>query len=187
MRRLVLNIMLTLDGYYAAPDGGLDWHRADAEHDAYANEQIMSGKTLVFGRKTYEGMAEFWTSEAAQSEDAGVTTGMNELEKFVFSRTLERADWQNTRLFRGDAVAEMARLKQDDGPDMVILGSGNLAQSLAQAGLIDEFQLLLNPVLIGDGLRLFEPNAHLQDLDLVHCKTRKSGLVELYYRPSLPV
>ena len=184
MRRLVLFNMVTLDGYFAGPAGEIDWHRVDSEFNDFAVEQLNSAGSLIFGRLTYEIMASYWPTTQAIDDDPLVAKKMNNIPKFVFSRTLDQVDWENTRLVKNDAAAEVAKLKQQAGGDLFIFGSANLASSLTRHGLIDEYRLMVNPVLLGNGQPLFENLDHRLSLNLVRTKTFRSGNVLLYYRPS---
>ena len=155
----------------------IDWFPADQEFFDYAKEMLRSVDTILFGRKTYELMAAYWPS--AKDEIAGK---MNNLPKIVFSRTLKKAEWKNTRLISGDATAEVSKLKQQPGRDMVILGSASLASSLLQRGLIDEYRVIISPVLIGSGNPLFPRITQRLKLTLKHAKVLGSGVVILYYQ-----
>lgn len=184
MRKLVLFNMITLDGYFAGPAGEIDWHHVDPEFNDFAIEQLSSAGGLIFGRLTYEIMASYWPTSQAIDDDPLVAKKMNNIPKFVFSRTLDQVDWENTRLVKNDAAAEVAKLKQHAGGDLFIFGSANLASSLTRHGLIDEYRLMVNPVLLGKGRPLFENLDHRLSLNLVKTKTFRLGNILLYYRPS---
>ena len=122
---------------------------------------------LVFGRITYEMMASYWPTPMALQNSPAVAKGMNDMQKIVFSRTLDHASWSNTKLVKGDLPEEIRKMKKEAGPDMVILGSGSIVSQLAQESLIDEYQIALCPVVLGNGRTLFdgsetkiEPQAH---------------------------
>lgn len=151
MSRLSVFNLVTLDGYFAGPGGDISWHNVDPEFQELANEASNSGNRLLFGRVTYELMAAYWPTPEAIKDDPVVARGMNSAEKIVFSRTLKNVDWNNTRLVTDDMLAEVRRLKQGSGKDLTILGSGSIVAQLAQEGLIDEFEILLNPVVLGQG------------------------------------
>lgn len=179
MRKLIFCNLVTVDGFFEGPGGDISWHYNDDEHTEYARKILSQVDTLIFGKRTYELMADFWPSPAAWAEP--ISQRMNELNKVVFSRTLERADWQNTRLVRGDAAEEMRQLKKQAGKDMAILGSAKLGSSLINSGLVDEYQLLVNPILLGRGRPLFEGLHEKHRLKLSRNHVRKNGVVELYY------
>ncbi|MEW9573178.1 dihydrofolate reductase family protein [Rhodanobacter sp. Si-c] len=187
MRRLIAFEMLTLDGCYAGTDGDLGWARRrerDAEWDAYVQGNADSGGELVFGRVTYQMMASWWpTPEAAQHEPL-LAERMNTRPKFVCSRTLHEATWNNTTLLRGEAAPRLQALKREPGTNLVILGSGRLVSALAQAGLIDEYQLVINPVALGQrGRPLFGALDRGMDLRLTQSRRFGNGNMLLCYEP----
>lgn len=184
MRRLSVFEHLSLDGYFVDAHGDMRWaYRPDPdpEWDAYVAGNASGDATLVLGRVTYDLMQSYWPTPMAMEQNPVVAKRMNALSKFVFSRTLDKASWENTRLMKGDAVEEMRKLKGGRGEDMVILGSGSLVAQFAAAGLIDVYQLVVNPRALGAGRTLF---AGLQKpLGLKLTKTRKfnNGNVVLEY------
>jgi dihydrofolate reductase len=183
MRKLSVFNLMTLDGYIAGPGGDISWHNVDEEFQELANGASNSGNTLLFGRVTYELMAGFWPTPEAMTTDPVVAAGMNKAEKIVFSRTLKRADWNNTRLVKDDMPGEVRRLKQGAGKDLTVLGSGSIVAQLAEEGLIDEYQVLLNPVVLGSGKTMFEGLKHRLALKLVRTRTFGNGNVLLTYVP----
>jgi len=147
---------VTVDGYFAGEDGDLSWAHAapqDAGWRTFVADNAKGGGTLLFGRITYELMASYWPTAEAKKNDPAVAEGMNGLPKVVFSRTLDQASWSNSRLVRSDPVAAVRAMKQEPGKDMVLLGSGSIVSQLAQARLIDEYQIVVNPVVLGRGGR----------------------------------
>ena len=184
MRKLTVFNLMTLDGYIAGEGGDISWHNVDEEFQELAKAASNSGNTLLFGRVTYELMAGFWPTPEAIRTDPIVAAGMNKSEKIVFSRTLQKADWNNTRLVKDDMLAEVRRLKQGSGKDLTVLGSGSIVAQLAQEGLIDEYQVLLNPVVIGKGKTMFEGLKNRLALKLVRTRTFGNGNVLLTYVPA---
>lgn len=178
MRRLLVSNLMSLDGFFEGPNKEIDWFFVDDEFLAYAREMLRSVDTILFGRTTYEHMAGYWPN-AAKDE---IAEKMNGLSKIVFSSTLDRADWNNSRLVKGDVAKEVAKLKQQSGKDMVVLGSAMLASSLLEAGMIDEYRVILNPILIGGGTPLFKRVKNKLRLKLEKTKLLKSGVVVLYYQ-----
>jgi dihydrofolate reductase len=178
MRRLIVSNLMSLDGFFEGPSQQLDWCVLDEEFFAYSEDMLRSVDTIVFGRVTYQHMAAYWPT-APKDE---IADKMNNLPKIVFSRTLQKADWSNSRLLKGDAAEEIAKLKQQPGKDMVILGSATLASSLLQTGLIDEYRVILNPILIGAGHLLFKDIKDRIRLKLQGTKLLGSGVIVLYYR-----
>ncbi|HSA94903.1 MAG TPA: dihydrofolate reductase family protein [Acidobacteriota bacterium] len=184
MRELTVFNLVTLDGYFAGPGGDISWHNVDEEFQGLANAASNSGATLLFGRVTYELMARYWPTPEAIKEDPVVARGMNSAEKIVFSRTLQSVDWNNTRLVKDDLLPEVRRLKQGTGKGLTILGSGSLVSQLAQERLIDRFEILLNPVVLGRGKSMFEGVKDRFSLRLTRSRTFKNGNVLLNYEPA---
>jgi len=173
--------MVTVDGYFEGTKSwDIGWHDIGwgDELDRLGIEQTNAADMILFGRVTYEGMAAYWP--AATDAVAGI---MNRIPKVVFSKTLQRADWNNTRLVRDDAEREVSRLKQQPGKDMLIFGSAKLSASLTRAGLIDEYRLGLNPVALGAGTPLFKEGLKMK---LLEARPLKTGCVVLRYEPVLP-
>jgi len=183
MRKLILFMLTSLDGYYEGPGHSIDWHNVDAEFNEFAIAQLNSVDMLIFGRVTYELMAEYWPKPEAARNDPVTAAGMNRLPKIVFSRTLSSVTWQNTRLVHEYVVEELTSLKAQPGKDLIIFGSSDLAVSLIPHGLIDEFRIMLNPVALGGGKPLFKGMEGRLNLELFNTRTFKSGNVLLYYRP----
>lgn len=187
MHRLIAFEMLTLDGCYAGTDGDLDWARRrerDAEWDAYVQGNADSGGELVFGRVTYQMMASWWPTPAAAKDEPLLAERMNARPKFVCSRTLHEATWNNTTLLQGDAASRLQALKREPGTNLVILGSGGLVATLARAGLIDEYQLVIIPVVLGQrGRSLFGGLERGMDLHLARSRSFSNGNMLLCYEP----
>lgn len=183
MRKVIASEFVTLDGYFSGPNGELDWHNVDEEFNEWAIELIESIDTMLFGRVTYEGMASYWPTPLATTDDPIVAGKMNSTHKIVFSKTLKQADWENTTLVAGDAADEIAKLKQQPGKDMVIYGSGTLVSSLAARGLVDEFRVFVNPVVLGSGVPLFQGMSERVNLRLTGTRVFTSGNVLLCYEP----
>jgi dihydrofolate reductase len=183
MRKLGVFNLVTLDGYFSGQGGDISWHRVDPEFQEYAEKNSTSGNTLLFGRVTYEITASYWPSPEALKDDPVVAKGMNSSPKIVFSRTLRKADWANTRLVKNDLLGEIRKLKQQSGKDLTILGSGSIVKQLAPAGLIDEYQILLNPVVLGKGKTMFEGVESKLTLKLTKTRTFGNGNVLLCYEP----
>ena len=183
MRKITVFNFVTLNGYYKGPNGDISWHRHGEEENEFAAGNLKSGGILLFGRVTYEMMASYWPTPAAAENDPAVAEGMNKAEKIVFSRTLKKAEWNNTRLIKDNIVEEIKKMKQTPGEDMVLLGSGSILTQLAEKGLIDEYQIMVDPVVIGGGTPILKDIRHKLDLKLTKTKTFKSGVVLLCYQP----
>jgi dihydrofolate reductase len=187
MRKLISFTHISLDGFFTSEKGDISWaHKPhdDTEWGAFVKENASSGGTLLFGRRTYDIMASYWPSPMASQNDPVVAKNMNECHKIVFSRTLEKADWQNTQLLNGNLVEEARKLKQEAKQDMAILGSGSIVSQLADAGLIDEIQLVIDPLVLGKGKPLFSGLNRRLDLELINSRTFKNSCVVLTYVPA---
>ena len=186
MRNVIVFVNLTADGYLAGPNGELDWAHKDpddAEWNAFVAENAKGGGALLFGRKTYEMMAGYWPTPMAAQQNPVVAERMNALPKFVVSRTLDQAAWSNTVVLKGDLVAATRKLKDTIGPDIAILGSGSIVTQLAQAKLIDGFQIVVCPLVLGPSKRLFDGVRHPLNLSLTGTREFKNGSVLLNYAP----
>ncbi|HEY1250469.1 MAG TPA: dihydrofolate reductase family protein [Thermoanaerobaculia bacterium] len=184
MRRLSVFESVTLDGYFTGRDGDLSWAHAGADDPEFG--RFIAGNasgegTLLFGRKTYEMMVAYWPTPAAAKNDPKVAEGMNHMTKHVFSRSLENASWSHTTVMKGDLGHEVVDLKEGAATDLVILGSGSLVAQLAGTGLIDEYQLVVCPVVLGGGRTLFEGLAKRLDLRLTESRAFANGKVFLRY------
>lgn len=182
MRKLITFNMVTLDGFFEGPNGEIDWHNADnQEFNEFAIEQTGSFDTLLFGRKTYQMMASYWPTEIVINSDPLVADLMNRLSKIVFSRSLQIAEWNNTRLIRENAQKEIMNLKSQPGKDMAIFGSANLISTLMD--VIDEHRVMVNPILLGRGHPLFKNSDNQLRLKLINVRPFDSGNVLLSYQP----
>jgi dihydrofolate reductase len=178
MRKLIVFNQVSLDGFIADANGDMSWaHKSDPEWIAFTSGNAKGGGELCFGRKTYDQMAGFWPSAEAKKTMPEVAKGMNELPKVVFSKKMRKAEWNNTRVFK-DAVAGMKKLKAEQGHDLVIMGSGTVVADLAAAGLVDTWQLAVNPVMLGSGKK---QNASELSLKLAGVRKFKNGNVVLTY------
>lgn len=176
-------ISLSLDGCYADAHGDMSWaHTQDAEQAEFTAQNAKGGSGLLFGRITYEMMASFWPSPQAAEMMPDVAASMNALPKFVISRTLKSADWNNTLVLSGDLVGEVKRLKAS-GPDLTILGSGSIVAQLATAGLLDSLDVMLIPVSLGGGKRLFDGMPRSLGWVREDVRQFSNGNVFLRYRP----
>jgi dihydrofolate reductase len=183
MRKLIVANMVTADGFFAGPNGEIDWHNVDDEFNDYAIDFLNSIDTLIFGRVTYQGMASYWPTPVGTTDDPIVAGHMNRLRKIVLSRTLESAEWNNTTLVKDDAATAVAHLKQQPGKDMAIFGSGSVVSAFTQLGLIDEYRIIVNPVILGSGRSMFSGNTRELKLQLVQARPFRSGNVLLLYQP----
>ena len=186
MRKLIVFNHVSLDGYFADANGDMSFaHKdnQDAEWNAFVAGNASGGGMLLFGRITYELMASFWPTPFAAESMPVVAEQMNNLSKVVFSRTLDKASWNNTKLVKGDLTDEIRKMKKEPGEDMVILGSGSIVSQLAQHGLIDEYQIVVNPVALGKGRTMFDGIKEKLPLKLTKTRTFGNGNVLLCYEP----
>jgi dihydrofolate reductase len=176
---------VSLDGYFVDGNGDMSWaHKRDAEWNAFVTENAGSDSELVFGRTTYQMMAGYWPTSQAIQASPRVAERMNQTRKVVFSRTLDTAAWNNTTLVKGDMAASMRRMKKEPGKPMVILGSGSIVSQMAQEGLIDEFQIVLNPLVLGEGRTYFDGINGRLNLTLAKTRAFGNGNVLLCYTPA---
>src|SRR2546428_14125521 len=199
MRRLVMFNWLTADGCFAGPDGNLDWVVPDEEQARAAAAAIAGVDTVLFGRRTYERFERFWRHAlddsatvpdphrpgARSREHRAIAAALNELTKLVFSRTLNEVTWHNARLVRDLDPRAIEAMKRQPGKDMMIFGSGSIVSQLTQHGLIDEYQFVVSPILLGGGRSLLSGVSKSSRLDLLEARKYKSGNVKLRYaRPN---
>ena len=183
MRKVFLFNMTTLDGFFEGPNQDISWHHADEEFNEFAIDQLNEIGTLLFGRITYQVMESYWPTDLAVSNDPVVAGLMNRLPKIVFSRTLEKAEWNNSRLVKENVAEEVLKLKAQPGKDIAIFGSSDLAVTLAEQSLIDEYRIIVNPVFLGNGTALLKGIRDKLNLKFLNARIFKSGNVLLYYAP----
>ncbi|MCL5069050.1 MAG: dihydrofolate reductase family protein [Thaumarchaeota archaeon] len=200
MRKIIWSVMTSLDGFVAGPSGEFDWPLADEEFEQTALDLLNSVDFIMFGRVTYQMMANYWpiaitnptgvlnsngTKIAVPTEatkpHTEIAHRMNTLTKIVFSRTLEQVEWNNSRLVREIVPAEIMRLELQPGKDIVIYGSTGVASTMTELGLIDEYRIFVNPIVLGKGKPLFKDVNERKKLKLLSTKTFNSGVVGLYY------
>jgi dihydrofolate reductase len=184
MRRLIVFNHISLDGYFTGENGNFRWTHAgsdDPEYTAFVAGNASGNGQLIFGRTTYDLMAGYWPTAMAEQQNPLVAKGMNNMQKVVFSRTMEKALWNNTKLVKTDIVGEIRKMKNEPGPGMVIMGSGSIISQLAPAQVIDEYQLLLNPVALGKGRTIFDGMDKMLSLKLISARTFQNGKIFLRY------
>src|ERR1700741_770548 len=151
MRKLFVFNQVTVDGYFTDEKGDISWAKEnkDAEFQEFVAQNASGEGELMFGRITYELMASYWPTPMARENDPIVADAMNKMPKVVFSRTLAKPSWNNSKVVKGDIFEEVRTMKNENGPDMVIFGSGTIIAQLAPHGLIDEYELVVFPVVLG--------------------------------------
>jgi dihydrofolate reductase len=188
MRKIVTTTWITLDGYIAGPNEAMDWVIVDDEMGQYEDEVVSAADTLLLGRVTYESFSGSWPhvpdNPDASAGEREYARKLNAMRKVVFSTTLGGADWNNSTVVREVAPEDIEKLKQEPGRDMLIYGSATLIRTLTNQGLIDEYQLLVHPVILGAGKPLFADITSGQKLELVKTRPFASGVIGLYYRPA---
>lgn len=183
MRKLTAFNFLTLNGFYKGPHNDIGWHKHGEEEGEYSARSLEPGNILLFGRATYEMMEGFWPTPQAYAYDPVVAAGMNNAEKIVFSSTMKTASWSNTRVIGAGIVEETRKMKQTPGRNMTILGSGSIITQFAEAGLIDSYEIMIDPVVLGEGTPLFKGMKAPLDLRLTGSRVFKSGTILLCYEP----
>lgn len=185
MRKLLVSNLISLDGYLAASDGDLSWFGVGPDFFAYVNKMMPTLGMLLFGRVTYQMMAGYWPDPANTHDNALVADAMNQLPKLVASRTLKQAGWGSwdNATVTADPVHKVRELKTQPGKDLMIFGSGGLVSALADAGLIDEYRLMMNPVILGEGIPMFRGMQRRVNLELVSSEVFDKKMVMLTYRP----
>lgn len=194
MKKLVIGMFLTLDGVMQAPGdpqedteggfkhGGWQIPYFDADAGSIMGEMIATVDALLLGRVTYQGFAAYWPHAPKDDPMARI---MNSLPKYVVSTTLDKVEWNNSTLLKGNVAEEIAKLKQQPGSGyLLVVGSGKLAQTLMQLGLVDEYILWIHPLVLGSGKHLFADGIGPMNLKLVDTKTTGSGIVVLTYQPA---
>jgi len=185
MRRLLAFNHVSVDGYFVDGRGDMSWARAnsdDTEWNAFVAANAVGQGPLLFGRVTYDLMAGYWPTPMARHHGS-VAESMNSRPKVVFSRTLKEASWANTRLMSGDLCEEVRRMKLEEGEGMTIFGSGIVIAQLAGEGLIDEYQFVLNPIVLGAGRTTFEGVSKRLAMKQTGCRAFTNGNVLLTYVP----
>ena len=181
MRKLKLQVQMTVDGYIAGINGEMDWTTRDWDDKLkkYVGEITEPVDCIILGRKLAQGFIPYWASHPEQEG----ADKFNSTKKFVFTKTLEKSEWDNTVLAKGDLVEEIAKLKKQDGQDIIAYGGATFVSALIKHGLIDEFHLFINPTAIGNGMSIFKELDGKQDLALVKSTSFDCGIVVLNYEP----
>ncbi|WP_458207336.1 dihydrofolate reductase family protein [Haladaptatus sp. NG-SE-30] len=179
-RNLIVSEFLTLDGVVEAPE---EWSFAffSEEQQEYKHDELFGSGALLLGRTTYESFADAWPD---RTDETGFADRMNSLPKYVVSTSLAEAEWNNSTIIDGDVAEAVAALKQEDGQDILVNGSGELVDTLVEHDLVDEYRLMVHPIVQGSGKRLFEGATAPTTMNLVDTEAFSSGVVVLTYEPS---
>lgn len=187
MRKLVLLMHTSLDGFVAGPNGEMDWIKFDDELWDYVGKVTDEADTALYGRVTYGMMESYWPTAAedpgASRHDIHHANWVNNALKIVFSGSLKKTDWKNTRIEK-DIKAAVTRLKNEPGKDILVIGSASIVHALMELDLIDDYWINVNPVILGAGMPLFRNVKHRTNLQLVNSKAFNCGVVGLQYKVS---
>jgi dihydrofolate reductase len=183
MRKVLLQMQMSLDGFVGTADGNVDWAfpSFDDEFAQWGVESLWAAGVHVIGGVTGKGLAEYWPSPT-EERDLPFAPPMNEIPKVVFSKTLARLDWNQTRIAKGELGEEIDALKREDGKPILVHGGASFARSLATLGLIDEYHLMVHPVVVGEGQSIFPAFERPLRLELIQARPFKSGCVLKVYR-----
>ena len=188
MRKIKLQMQITVDSFVAGPNGEMDWMALPWTEDinAYVDEIFSSVDTIVLGRKLAEGFIPYWAGIAANPDDPEFISGkrFTDTSKVVFTKTLDQSAWDNTVLAKDNLVDEITKLKNQDGKDIIAYGGATFVSSLIKHGLIDEYYLFINPTAIGNGLTIFSELGNNENLTLVKSSSFDCGIVALHYLPA---
>ena len=186
MRKVILDTIISLDGYYTSPKSEIDWFEFDKEEIEWSKQILRRVDTMLYGRITYQEFSEFWpkASPSPDGFDSEIIGQLNGLQKVVFSRTLQEAKWRPAILIRENPVDTVAKLKRESGRDMVIVGSGTLVSALSRNDLIDEYRIRIRPIILGAGKPLFTDEQKRHKLRLVSSREFSNGVVALHYEPA---
>lgn len=186
MRKIVVFNLISIDGYFAGEDGNIDWHNADDEFNKFGVEQTKTFGTIIFGRTTYQLFESYWPvvlkDPKTSPDDLEIAQTIENAEKIVFSKSLTDVTWKNTKLFHEINPEEVKKWKESNDKDMVIFGSGTIVQAFTKLGLIDEYRMLVNPVILGKGKPMFKDVDQMK-LKLINTRTFGNGNVLLSYTP----
>ena len=186
MKKLTSYTFISLNGFYKGNYEDISWHTHGAEESEHAKEGLAGNNILLFGRKTYEMMSSYWPTPSAIASAPEIANGMNSAEKIVFSRTLKDSTWTNTRIISANVSEQIKRLKDTGEKNMTILGSGSILTFFAQSNLIDEYQFMIDPVILGEGSTVLKNITKNLSLKLIRSKVYKSGVILACYEPVQP-
>lgn len=186
MRNMLLFMVTSIDGYIEGPEHDLSWHHVDEEFNDFAIKQLDEADTILMGRKTYQLMESYWPTQDALADDPVVAEKMNNMQKVAVSHSLENVVetdyWKNARLVKENVAGELAKLKEQEGKPIIVMGSNNLCVTLLELGLLDEIRIMVNPVALGAGTQLFAGIDHKEAFTLTNTRTFKNGNVLLTYQ-----
>ncbi|MDQ3063810.1 MAG: dihydrofolate reductase family protein [Acidobacteriota bacterium] len=187
MRKVILSTNVTLDGFIEGPNGELDWMMMDEEIWKEVKALLSTVDTTLFGRVTYQGFESYWSSVPANPEspkgEVEFAHWIEKTSKIVFSKTLEKAEWNNSRLVKENIAEEISKLKGQPGKDILMFGGAGIVQTFMRLGLIDDYRINIYPIVLGSGISLFKNFEDRMNFKLLEIKTFNSGVVGLHYQP----
>jgi dihydrofolate reductase len=186
MRKVILDTIISLDGYYTSPKSEIDWFGFNREEIEWSKQILRRVDTMLYGRVTYQEFSEFWPNASPSPDgfDSEIIGKLNGLQKVVFSRTLSEVKWHPAVIIRENPVNEITKLKVERGKDMVIIGSGTLVSTLVKSDLIDEYRIRIRPIILGAGKPLFIDDQKRHMLRLISSRSFDNGVVALHYEPA---
>ena len=189
MRKVILDTIISLDGYYTSLNNEIDWFGFSKEEIEWSKEILRRVDTMLYGRVTYQEFSEFWPKASPTPEgfDAEIIGELNNLKKVVFSRSIKDVPWGPAVLIRENPVEAVSRFKKEKGKDMVIVGSGTLVSSLVAKDMIDEYRIRIRPIILGSGKTLFNDKNKRHKLKLISASKFSNGVVALHYEPEIPM
>lgn len=186
MRKVISDLMMSLDGCFEGPKGEIDWFVWDKDMEKYSLDLLQTVDAILLGRVAYQLFASYWPTPAAATDNPAIAPLMNSLPKIAFSTTLDKVEWNNSRLVRAGIPEEIARLKSRPGKDLVMFGGAGIFSTFARLGLIDEFRFRINPLVLGNGKPLFKDFKEKLGLKFLKTETSGAGVVTLFYQPARP-
>ncbi len=187
MRKIIVFNLISIDGFFAGEDGNIDWHMVDDEFNEFAVKHTKEFGAIIFGKTTYKLFEEFWPGAVSDPkmspEDREIAKTIDDMEKIVFSKSLTDVTWKNSKLFHEITPEEVNKWKAGEGKPMAIFGSGTIVQQMTNLGLVDEYRLLVNPIILGRGKPMFKDIKEMQKLKLLDTRTFGNGNVLLTYEP----
>lgn len=183
MAKLTSFTFISVNGFYKGLNEDINWHQHGEEEAKYSVESLKSKDILLFGRVTYEMMKGFWPTQMAYDSFPEVADGMNNSEKIVLSKTLKSSDWKNTQIINENLIEKITELKKTSTKNITLLGSGKILKQLSNANLVDEYQIMIDPIFIENGEPILDNLNNNVNLELKKSKILKSGAILLYYKP----
>lgn len=188
MRKIIVSEMVSLDGFFAGSDGNINWHMVNDEFNKYAIDFLKTVDTILFGRVTYQMFENYWpaaiTNPETSKDDLVIAHLIDDANKIVFSRTMDKTGWKNTKLMKEVDAEEIRKMKEQPGKDMVVYGSGMVVSELARLGLVDEYRLFVAPIVLGSGKLLLKDLKKEMKLKFIESKPLSNGVVLLCYTPA---